>query len=187
VLDEVAGGSVTRTYAYGLQRISENQQISGTWTPRFYGYDGHGNVRFLANTAGTITDTYTYDTFGMQIAHTGTTPNTFQYSGEWLDSNVGLYYLRARYLNQATGRFWARDPVEGMKCCGLSGNPYIYTKDNPVNAIGPTGLADTVEYGEIDFYDTLTTRGNSDGQAKTWSSTISFQNALPVFVVYRKD
>jgi hypothetical protein len=46
VLDEIVNGSVTRTYAYGLQRISENQQISGTWTPSFYGYDGHGNVRF---------------------------------------------------------------------------------------------------------------------------------------------
>lgn len=75
----------------------------------------------------------------MQIAHTGTTPNVFQYSGEWLDSNVGLYYLRARYFNEATGRFWARDPVEGRKCCGLSFNPYIYTRDNPVNFIDPTG------------------------------------------------
>jgi hypothetical protein len=77
VLDELVNGSVTRTYAYGLQRISENQQISGTWTPSFYGYDGHGNVRFLTNSAGAITDTYTYDAFGMQIARTGTTPNVF--------------------------------------------------------------------------------------------------------------
>jgi RHS repeat-associated protein len=139
VMDETVSGSVTRTYAYGLQRISENQLISGTWTPSFYGYDGHGNVRFLTNSAGAITDTYTYDAFGMQIAHTGTTPNVFQFSGEWLDSNVGLYYLRARYLNQATGRFWARDPIEGKKCCGLSWNPYIYVKQNPVNEVDPTG------------------------------------------------
>ena len=67
---------MTRTYAYGLNfRISENQLISGDWTPTFYGYDGHGNVRFLTNNAGTITDTYAYDAFGMQIAHTGTTAN----------------------------------------------------------------------------------------------------------------
>jgi RHS repeat-associated protein len=145
VLDEVVNGFVTRTYAYGLQRISENQQISGTWTPSFYGYDGHGNVRFLTNSAGAITDTYTYDAFGMQIARTGTTPNVFQYTGEWLDSNLGLYYLRARYLNQATGRFWSRDPVEGKKCCGLSWNPYIYVKQNPVNEIDPTGR-DYIEY-----------------------------------------
>jgi hypothetical protein len=48
VMDELVNGSVTRTYTYGLKRISENQLISGTWTPRFYGYNGHGNVRFLA-------------------------------------------------------------------------------------------------------------------------------------------
>ncbi len=148
VLEELVGGAVNRTYAYGLARISENQQISGTWTPSFYGYDGHGNVLFLTNAAGTITDTYTYDAFGMQIARTGTTPNVFQFSGEWLDSNLGLYYLRARYLNQATGRFWSRDPVEGKKCCGLSWNPYIYVKQNPVNAVDPTER-DGFEYVSI--------------------------------------
>jgi len=139
VLDEKVSGSVTRTYAYGLQRISENQLVSGTWKPSFYGYDGHGNVRFLTNSAAAITDSYQYDAFGMQIARTGTTLNVYQYSGEWLDGSVGLYYLRARYYNDATGRFWARDPVEGKRCCGLSWNPYIYTRDNPINAVDPTG------------------------------------------------
>jgi hypothetical protein len=33
VLDETVNGVVTRTYAYGLQRISENQQNGSTWTP----------------------------------------------------------------------------------------------------------------------------------------------------------
>src|SRR2546426_3075583 len=65
VVDETVNGSLTRTYAYGLQRISENQQISSTWTPSFYGYDGHGNVRFLTNMAGTtVTGTDQYHAFG---------------------------------------------------------------------------------------------------------------------------
>jgi len=145
VLDEIAGGSVTRTYAYGLQRISENQLISGTWTPSFYGYDGHGNVRFLTNSVGSITDSYDYEAFGMPIRSSGTTPNQFLYSGERYDSSIGLYDLRARYLNQTTGRFWSRDPIEGKKCCGLSWNPYIYVKQNPVNASDPTGR-DAPEY-----------------------------------------
>src|SRR5207249_10885918 len=68
VLDETVNGSVTRTYGYGLQRISENQLNGSTWTPSFYGYDGHGNVRFLTNSAGTVTDTYQYDAFGRLIA-----------------------------------------------------------------------------------------------------------------------
>jgi hypothetical protein len=52
VMDELVNGSVTRTYAYGLNRISENQLVNGAWVPSFYGYDGHGNVRFLANASG---------------------------------------------------------------------------------------------------------------------------------------
>jgi RHS repeat-associated protein len=119
VVDETVSGSVTRTYAYGLQRISENQLVGSTWTPSFYGYDGHGNVRFLTNSAGTITDSYDYDAFGMPIRTSGTTANSFLYSGERYDSSVGLYDLRARYYNQATGRFWAMDPME-HKCCGQS-------------------------------------------------------------------
>ena len=77
VLDETVNGAVTRTYAYGLQRISENQLISGTWTPSFYGYDGHGNVRFLTSSAGTVTDTYQYDAFRRLIALAGNAPNSY--------------------------------------------------------------------------------------------------------------
>src|SRR5207245_5084052 len=119
VLDEIVNGSVTRTYAYGRQRISENQLVSGTWTPSFYGYDGHGNVRFLTNTTGVVTDSYDYDAFGIGIRTSGTTANSFFYRGEWLDSSIGLYDLRARYYNQATGRFWSRDPVEHKACCSF--------------------------------------------------------------------
>jgi hypothetical protein len=45
VFDELNGSTVTRTYTYGLQRIDEEQIISGAWTPSFYRYDGFGNVR----------------------------------------------------------------------------------------------------------------------------------------------
>jgi len=150
VMDETVSGSVTQTYAYGSQRISENQLIRGSWTPSFYGYDGHGNVRFLTDSAGTITDTYQYDAFGMPITSTGTTPNNFLYSGERSDNSIGLYDLRARYYNQATGRFWARDPVEHKACCSLcstlQSNPYIYGNDDPVNRIDPTGRQALEEY-----------------------------------------
>jgi RHS repeat-associated protein len=145
VVDEVVSGSVSRTYAYGLQRVSENQKISGTWTPSFYGYDGHGNVRFLTNASGAVGNTYQFDAFGNQIASTGTTPNNYLFSGEQYDSSTNLLYLRARYYRMPTGRFLTRDPVEGKKCCGLSWNAYMYVKDNPANAIDPTGKDDLVE------------------------------------------
>src|SRR5260370_13218056 len=52
VLDELVSGAVTKTYTYGLQRISENQLSRGTWTPTFYGYACHGHLRFTTDTAG---------------------------------------------------------------------------------------------------------------------------------------
>jgi RHS repeat-associated protein len=155
VLDELVNGSVTRTYTYGRKRISENQLVGSTWTPSFYGYDGHGNVRFLTNSTGAITDSYDFDSFGMPIRTSGTTANQFLYSGERYDSSTGLYDLRARYYNQATGRFWARDPLEWKTCCRSCGchfcsllplHPYVYTNDDPVNRIDPSGKEALVEY-----------------------------------------
>lgn len=156
VMDELLNGSVTRTFAYGRQRISENQLVNSTWVPSFYGYDGHGNVRFLANSAGAITDSYDFDAFGMPIRTSGTTANQFLYSGERYDSNIGLYDLRARYLNQATGRFWSRDPVEHTGCCthcsrcqscsAMQINPYAYGNDDPVNRVDPFGREALAEY-----------------------------------------
>ena len=141
VMDEIVSGSVTRTYAYGLQRISENQLIGGIWTPSFYGYDGHGNVRFLTNLAGTVTDTYQYDAFGNQVASTGTTPNSYLYSGERFDSSLGFCDIRACYLRSSTGRFWSRDSEEGDTDTPLSFNAYTYAWQDPTDRSDATGLS----------------------------------------------
>jgi hypothetical protein len=61
VFDELTNGVVTRTYTYGLQRISENQLIESAWVSSFYEYDGAGSVRQLTNSAGAVTDAYEYD------------------------------------------------------------------------------------------------------------------------------
>jgi RHS repeat-associated protein len=139
VLDELTGSTVTRTYTYGLQRISQDQLVSGVWTPSFYGYDGGGNVRQLTNSAGAVTDTYEYDAFGNDVYHTGTTPNNYLYRGEQYDPDLGLYYLRARYYNPATGRFLSRDPLVGQSWDPKSLHKYLYAGGDPVNAEDPTG------------------------------------------------
>jgi hypothetical protein len=86
-----------------VQRISDDPLISSTWTPSFYGYDGHGNVRYLTGSAGTATDTYVYDAFGLPITTTGTTPNSFLYSGEQFDSVLGVYRLKSLLRDQGVG------------------------------------------------------------------------------------
>jgi len=147
VMDEVISGAVTKTYTYGLRLISENQLSGSTWTPSFYGYDGHGNVRFLTNTAGAVGNTYQFDAFGAPIASTGTIANTYLYSGERFDSNLNLYHLRARYYNMLTGRFQTMDPLAGSVADPRTLHKYLYAAGNPINLIDPTGR--DLEEGEI--------------------------------------
>jgi len=139
VVDELQSGTVTRTYSFGLERISETQTLNSVLTTSFYGYDGHGSVRQLTNSAGAITDTYDYDAFGDLVNSTGSTPNDYLFAGEDFDPALGLYYNRARYLNTTTGRFWSMDTEEGQDEQPLSLHKYTYSEDNPVNNTDPSG------------------------------------------------
>ena len=145
VMDEIAGGVVKREYTYGLQRISENQYLSGAWTPSFYGYDGAGSVRYLTSTTEAVTDTYGYDAFGNEVDHTGTTANNYLYRGEQWDPDLGLYYLRARYMNPLTGRFLSRDPKPGHIAIPGTLHKYLYASADPVDRADPLGESDLAE------------------------------------------
>ena len=48
------------------------------------------------------------------------------YRGEQYDSDLGLYYLRARYYNPATGRFLSRDPLDGQFWDPKTLHKYLY-------------------------------------------------------------
>jgi len=145
VVEEISGGTVQRTYTYGRELISQTQ-LSGTPTTRFYGDDGLGSVRLLTDASGTKTDSYDYDAFGTLIASSGTTPNSYRFTGEQNDPNLGLYYLRARYYNTGVGRFWTRDTAEFNPDEPRELNRYVYVADNPANAVDPSGylLAENV-------------------------------------------
>ena len=140
VLDELQAGVVTRTYSYGLELINERQNLAGTLTTSFYGYDGHGSVRFLTDSTGAVTDTYDYDAFGNLISSTGTTPNNYLFAGEQFDAALGIYYNRARYYDQRQGRFWTMDTTEGSQEDPLTLHKYLYSADAPVNLLDPSGL-----------------------------------------------
>jgi RHS repeat-associated protein len=155
VFEESVNGVVQRTYTYGLQRISENQQINGTWTPSFYGYDGMGSVRQLTGLDEKVTDTYNYDAFGNLLSSPGPTPNNYLYRGEQYDSELALYYLRARYYNPQSGRFLSRDPQDGNPRDPVTLHKYLYAGGDPINWFDPTGREADEEYGLTSGISTL--------------------------------
>src|SRR5262249_44402927 len=113
--------------------------IAGTPTTSFYGYDGHGSVRFLTSSTGAVTDTYDYDAFGNLLAKTGSTPNNYLFAGEQFDPVLGVYYNRARYYDQRQGRFWTMDTYEGDPGSPLSLHKYLYVANDPVNRLDQSG------------------------------------------------
>ena len=139
VFEELQDGTVVRKYSYGLALISETQALNGQTASYFYLWDGHSGVRAVTSAAGAVSDTYTYDAFGNLIEHAGTTPNVYLYEGQQFDSDLDLYYNRARYLDVRTGRFWAMDTFEGDPESPLTLHKYLYTGDEPIGLSDPSG------------------------------------------------
>ncbi|MDP9238065.1 MAG: RHS repeat-associated core domain-containing protein [Chloroflexota bacterium] len=98
----------------------------------------------LTDSAGAITDSYSYDVFGAPRTTTGTTANSFQYTGQQRDGNAnrGLYYLRARSYDPALGRFLQQDPLPLI-------NRYAYARNSAANLTDPNGLFPCPGCGKI--------------------------------------
>jgi RHS repeat-associated protein len=135
VADLNASGAVVASYAQGSGIDEPLASITAAGTV-FFEADGLGSVTSLSGMTG-ITDTYTYNAFGVTTA-TGTTPNRFRYTGREWDSETGLYYYRARYYDPSVGRFISEDPIRFLG--GINFQRYV--SNNPLNRIDPRGLSD---------------------------------------------
>ena len=127
VLVESTGGQQT-AYLYGMDLLA--QYDSGMWA--YHVNDGLGSVRGLANPAGEVVASETYDPFGNVIATSGEVGSNYGYTGEQEDVSTGLVYLRARYYQPATGRFLSKDPFPGFATRPQTFNAYPYTTNNPM-------------------------------------------------------
>uniref|UniRef100_UPI002AFEB5F9 EndoU domain-containing protein n=1 Tax=Paenibacillus campi TaxID=3106031 RepID=UPI002AFEB5F9 len=133
-------GNPTAWYVYGLGLISRYDASGNMQT---YHYDLRGSTIALTDAKGNVTDTYTYDTYGEERSHEGTTNQPFQYDGRdgvQTDPN-GLYQMRSQYYNPEIRRFVNRDVVTGTIADGLTMNRYAYVNGNPVSYVDPFGLS----------------------------------------------
>ena len=135
---DMSGSLVARyTQGEGLDRPLAQLRPGTTY---YYEADGLGSITSLSSGAGALTSTYNYDAFGHLAASTGTVTNPFSYTGREFESETGLYYLRARYLDPMAGRFLNEDPI------GFAGgaNFYGYVRNNPLIFVDPMGLCVTI-------------------------------------------
>jgi RHS repeat-associated protein len=58
----------------------------------------------------------------------------------WLDSSVGLYYVRARVYDASVGRFLSNDPAEGWRTRPEGFELSRFVHGNPFSGQDPTGL-----------------------------------------------
>ncbi len=121
-------------YTRGFELISRKE---GT-TVSYYIYDGSLSVRALTNEAGAVTDTLIFDAFGNATTKTGSSDNPYGFQGEEQDE-TGLYYLRARYMDPATGSFTTMDTYGGSLSDPMSLHKYLFANSNPVMYCDPSG------------------------------------------------
>jgi RHS repeat-associated protein len=122
-------------YVWGAGLIG---QVTGGGTPTYAHADGLGSIRLLTDAMGTVVGTRQYDAFGAARSTSGTTL-PFGYTGEQEDAESGLVYLRARYLDPATGRFLSRDPYPGQMPDPAGQHGYTYAHNQPTVWTDPSG------------------------------------------------
>ncbi len=133
-------------YVYGSSGLPL-EQVNGS-TVLWLHHDQLGSTRLITDSGGASQATYTFDSYGNLTASSGSITNPFRFAGQYLDGESGLYYLRARFYDASTGQFLSRDPLASIRK-----EPYVYTVDNPLNAVDPTGLFgwDTLPNGVINI------------------------------------
>ncbi|MGZ6392389.1 MAG: RHS repeat-associated core domain-containing protein, partial [Ktedonobacterales bacterium] len=140
-------GTLLATFTYDVNGVPSSVHVGSDLTsaPRYYSYNGHGDVVALTDAGGTTVATYSYDTFGTPTiweSFTNGWHNPFLYDGHdgaRYDSETGLYWLSVRAYDPSLGRFISRDPLGRAPLFFDAGQPYAYGGNNPINNVDPSG------------------------------------------------
>ncbi len=121
-------------YIYGA--VGLVSRINSSDETNYYVYDYRGSTVAMtdASTTATITHKYQYDDFGKVLQSEENDFNPFRFVGQYgvMYETEGLVFMRARYYDEAIGRFLSEDPI-------WSTNLYPYADNNPICSIDPSG------------------------------------------------
>ncbi len=104
----------------------------------FYAPDTMGSTVALLNSAGVVTDTYSYWPYGEIQSHVGSSQTPFGFLGTigyYLDVIGSFLYVRARYLRQALARWQTVDRLWPRQAA------YQYVRSAPTSHRDPSGRA----------------------------------------------
>ena len=138
-----AAGSEVVGYTHGAM-IDEPLAETRAGTTDYYEADALGSITSISASAGTVANTYAYDSFGNSTYLTGSLRNPFGFTGREFDSETNLYFYRARYYDASLGRFISEDPL------GFDGDGsdfYAYVQNSGVNLADPLGLCSSCHCG----------------------------------------
>ena len=154
-LDNSNEGVIMKTYIYANSQIIAQHTGDQEADRYFYLHDRLGSVRQLIDTSGNVKNRYTYDPFGELYPDPDfeeTVDNPFKFTGQYFDSEIDQYYLRARQYDPHIARFTARDPVLGYFDVPLTLHKYLYCENDPVNLFDPDGASSrSAEAGYAQF------------------------------------
>jgi fibro-slime domain-containing protein/RHS repeat-associated protein len=149
-------GNVVSDYVYGGSSIIARLDANGD--PLYYLTDSMGSVIGLVDGAGNIQSRIVYDGFGnVESGDDGSSlGGDLRFQGQWLESESGLYYMRARDYDSETGLFLSRDAVD-VQAQGVEAfNPYQFANGNPLVFSDPTGLFSMAELNaSLEIQDSL--------------------------------
>jgi RHS repeat-associated protein/uncharacterized delta-60 repeat protein len=142
ILEEKKNATLDRSYIVG-QSVLGQSDSNGI---QLIASDGHGSTRVLVKSDGTVTLTANYDSFGNALGFTPASAQTHVlYTNQVFDPILEQYLLRARYYNQALGRFNSFDSYEGNSNGPASLHKFVYGDADPINGIDPLGTFTLIE------------------------------------------
>ena len=137
------GASIDPSLAAGIKysRTPSERLMSAQngATTRLAGLNRHGDLGWLFDTSGNISDTSIYDPFGKPLAQTGSTGANVGFQGDYTDPTSGDVWMGARWYTPSNATFRSRDSIRGMLQTPTSLNRYTYAGGNPVNYMDPDG------------------------------------------------
>ena len=132
-------GRVNTSYTVGFELINSTRFNQSTDADLYYILDGHNDVRMLLDDSASAISSYRYSAYGEMLDFTGVVTDGYYYTGEYMDSETGLYYLRARYMDPAAATFTSMDSYAGNIYEPASLHRYLYANANPVKYCDPSG------------------------------------------------